>query len=265
MKTPDNPFKLALSRGDLQLGLWVALADAYTAEVVANAGYDWLVLDGEHTPHDLRSLLHSLQAVAAYASHPVVRLPHGEAALIKQVLEIGAQSLLVPMVETVSQARDLVSAMRYPPAGIRGVGAPIARSGRFGDYEDYFSRANETVCLVVQIESATAAANAVEIAAVDGVDGIFIGPADLAASMGLLGQPTHPSVRALIEQTVRAVRASGKSAGVYTSDETVAQAYQAAGANLLTLGADVSLLARASRQLLQRYRGSAAATAASGY
>ncbi len=192
MQTPDNLFKKALAWGEVQIGLWQALADPYAAEICAGSGFDWLLLDGEHAPNDLRSLLGALQSVAPYPTHPVVRVPHGDTALIKQVLDIGATTLLVPMVESAEQATELVRAMRYPPQGVRGVGSAIARSARWSRYPDYLHEANAQVCLLVQVESLAGLQHIEAIAAVDGVDGIFIGPADLAAAMGDLGQPTHP-------------------------------------------------------------------------
>jgi len=193
--TPENGFKLALRSRQLQIGLWLGLADPYAAELCAGSGFDWLLIDGEHAPNDLLTILATLQAVDVYPSQPVVRIPHGDPALIKQILEVGATTLLVPMVESAAQARELVRAMRYPPHGQRGVGSGLARSSRWTRYKNYLQEANERVCLLVQVETVAALAQIEEIAAVDGVDGLFIGPADLAASMGHLGEPTHPQVR----------------------------------------------------------------------
>lgn len=256
MQTPSNIFKQALRRGDTQVGLWLALADPYAAELCAGSGFDWLVLDAEHVPNDLRSLLAALQAVAAYPSHPVVRLPQGDTVLIKQVLELGATTLLVPMVESSAQARELVRAMRYPPHGVRGVGSGIARSSRWNAHADYLHRANDEVCLLVQVETRAALEDVAAIAAVDGVDGVFIGPADLAASMGHLGQLAHPEVVAAVEQGLAAIRATGKAAGVLCMDEALARRYMAAGANFVAVGADTSLLAGATRALAAKFQSS---------
>jgi len=214
MKTPANPFKQAIASPGAQIGLWLGLADPYAAELCATAGFDWLLIDGEHGPNDLRSMLGSLQAVAPYPAHPVLRIPQGDTALIKQVLEIGATTLLVPMVETAEQARALVAATRYPPRGVRGVGSGLARSSRWSDYPRYLHEADDSICLLVQVETASALAQLDEIAAVDGVDGVFIGPADLSASMGHLGNPGHPDVRAAIDHGIARILAAGKAPGI---------------------------------------------------
>lgn len=254
MRTPDNLFKQALARGEFQAGLWLALADPYAAELCAGSGFDWLVLDAEHAPNDLRSLLASLQSVAPYPSHPVVRLPHGDAALIKQVLDLGASTLLVPMVESAEQAQQLVRAMRYPPQGLRGVGSGIARSSRWTRYEDYLQQANSQVCLLVQVETRSALEQVKAIAAVEGVDGVFLGPADLSASMGCLGQPAHPEVVSAIETAIQTIRNAGKAAGILCTDESLARRYIAQGANFVAVGVDTTLLAQSTAALAQKFR-----------
>lgn len=190
MHTPTNSFKQALAQGEAQIGLWLGLADAYTAEILAGTGYDWLLVDGEHAPNDLRSILHQLQAIAsassalppgARASHAVARVPVGDTALIKQYLDIGAQTLLVPMVDTPEQAQQLVRATRYAPEGVRGMGSALARSSRWQAYPRYVHEANQQICLLVQAETVEAMAHLDAIAATPGVDGVFIGPADLSA------------------------------------------------------------------------------------
>jgi 4-hydroxy-2-oxoheptanedioate aldolase len=258
MNTPGNGFKQALARGEPQIGLWLALANPYAAEVVAGAGFDWLTIDGEHVPNTLPTILATLQVLAAYPVHAVVRVPDGNPTFLKQVLELGATTVLVPTVESAEQARELVRAVRYPPQGFRGVGASLARSSRWGRFGDYLARANDSVCLLVQIETRDGAANAAAIAAVDGVDGILIGPSDLAASMGLLGQPTHAEVRALVERTIPAIVACGRAAGIYCADEALARQYLAAGASFVALGADASILAAASSALAARFRAAIA-------
>ena len=277
LQTPPNLFKQALAQGQEQIGLWLGLADPYAAELCAGSGFDWLLIDGEHAPNDLRSVLASLQAIASAASvggtgvsapsHPVVRIPQGETALIKQVLEIGATTLLVPMVESAEQARALVSAMRYPPQGVRGVGSGLARSSRWSAYPNYLQEANERMCLLVQVESAAALAQLESIAAVEGVDGVFIGPADLSASMGYLGQPAHPVVRAAIDQALATIVRAGKAPGILCTDEVLARHYLAMGARFVAVGVDTSLLAQATRSLAARFKaaGPADATHASGY
>ncbi|ALS59479.1 4-hydroxy-2-oxoheptanedioate aldolase [Pandoraea norimbergensis] len=257
MKTPPNAFKQALANRQRQIGLWMGLATPYAAELCAGSGFDWIVIDGEHAPNDLRSTLAALQAVAPYPSHPVVRLPQGDAVLIKQVLEIGATTLLVPMVESADMAAALVSAMRYPPQGTRGVGSGLARSSRWNRYDDYLHAANDTACLLVQVETAEALAQVDAIASVDGVDGVFIGPADLAASMGYLGQATHPDVRKAIEDGIARIRAAGKPAGILCVDETLARHYLDLGVTFIAVGIDTSLLANASRALAAKFADSA--------
>jgi 4-hydroxy-2-oxoheptanedioate aldolase len=262
MHTPDNAFKRALTRGDAQIGLWLGLADPYTAELCATAGFDWLLVDGEHGPNDLRSMLAILQAVAPYPAQPVVRVPQGDAALIKQVLEIGATTLMVPMVESAKQAQALVRAMRYPPAGMRGVGSGLARSSRWSAYPHYLHEANDRLCLLVQVETAAALEQLDAIAAVDGVDGVFIGPADLSASMGHLGQPAHPDVRLAIEQAIARILAAGKAPGILAVDEPLARRYIELGARFVAVGVEATLLARATRELAQRFRQPLATAAA---
>lgn len=258
LPTPANRFKAALREGTPQYGLWLGLADPYAAEACATCGFDWLLLDGEHGPNDLRTLLSTLQAVAPYPGHPIVRIPEGQTALIKQVLEIGAQTLLVPMVESADQARELARAMRYPPLGVRGVGSGLARSSRWGLHPDYLRAANDQVCLLVQVETLAAMAQLPAIAAVDGVDGVFIGPADLCASMGLLGQPTHPEVRAVVEQAIATILAAGKAPGILCPDEALARHYLALGARFVAVGVDTTLLTQSARALARRFRGEAA-------
>ncbi|MEE3216226.1 MAG: HpcH/HpaI aldolase/citrate lyase family protein [Pseudomonadota bacterium] len=243
-----NPFKVAMAEGHHRIGLWLSLGDPYCAEMCASAGFDWLLVDGEHGPNDLRSLLFQLQAVTAAGGHPVVRVVQGKTALIKQVLDIGAQTLLVPMVDTAEQARAIVAATRYPPQGIRGEASPIVRASRWGARTDYLQHANDEVCLLVQAESVTALDNLEAICAVDGVDGVFIGPADLAASMGHLGNACHPEVQAAINTAITRVKHSGKAAGVLTGDPDQARHYLTLGAQFVAVGLDVSLLMQAVRQ-----------------
>jgi 4-hydroxy-2-oxoheptanedioate aldolase len=244
-----NPFKRALREGRTQIGMWLALADPYTAEVCATAGFDWLLIDGEHAPNDIRSILAQLQALAPYPVSPVVRPVSGETALIKQLLDIGTQTLLVPMVESADQARELVAAVRYPPRGVRGVGSGIARVSRWSAIPNYLGRADAEICLLVQIESRAGLERIAEIASVEGVDGLFVGPSDLAASFGHRGNPAHPEMVAAIEGAIAAIRAHGKAAGILTADETFARRCIELGATFVAVGADVTLLASAARGL----------------
>jgi 4-hydroxy-2-oxoheptanedioate aldolase len=255
----NNPFKTALAAHQPQIGLWLSMADPYLAEVSATAGFDWLLIDGEHAPNDLRSTLAALQAVAPYPSQPVVRAVAGDVPLIKQLLDIGAQNLLVPMVDTAEQARALVSATRYPPLGIRGVGSAVGRASRWSARADYLDKADDEVCLLVQAETVTALNNLEAICAVDGVDGVFIGPADLAASMGRRGKPGHPEVQAAIEQAMKTIIASGKAAGTLTSDPALARRYLALGCTFVATGVDVLVYANAVRRMASDFTSSSAA------
>jgi 4-hydroxy-2-oxoheptanedioate aldolase len=264
-----NPFRDALTRKEPLVGLWLSLANAYTAEVCASAGFQWVLIDGEHAPNDVRSVLAQLQAVAPYPVAPVVRAVAGETALIKQLLDIGVPTLLVPMVDTAEQAHALVAATRYPPGGTRGVGAAVARASRWGLRRDYLDAADDEVCLLVQAESTTALDNLEAICAVDGLHGVFIGPADLAASMGHRGNPAHPAVRQAIEAAIGTIVASGKAAGTLAADPALARRYLELGATFVAVGIDVTLLARATRRLAGDFGlgvdGSMVAAAVSAY
>lgn len=249
----SNPFKSSLKER-AQIGLWLSLANAYSAEVCATASYDWLLIDGEHSPNNVQTTLQQLQAVAPYAAQPVVRAVTADVPLIKQLLDIGVQNLLVPMIDTPEQALEMVRATRYPPDGIRGVGAAVARASRWGLNSQYLDQANDDVCLLVQAETRIALGHLDAICAVEGVDGVFIGPADLAASLGHRGNPTHPEVQAAIDNAIRTIVRSGKAAGILTGDVKLAKYYLALGARFVAVGIDVTLLAQSSRKLLQEFR-----------
>ncbi len=263
-KTPVNTFKQAMRAGKPQIGLWVSLADAYVAELLAGAGFDWLLLDAEHGPNHVRSILSQLQAVAPYPVSPLVRPVVGETALIKQYLDLGVQTLLIPMVETPEQAAQLVRATRYPPEGVRGVGSGVARASRWNLYGNYLNEADEQICLLVQVETASAAARLKEIVAVPGIDGVFFGPADLSASMGHRGNPGHPEVQKVIEDGIATVRAAGKAPGILTVDQTLARRYLELGALFVAVGVDTTLLGRASRELAAKFKGGTAAAPTPG-
>lgn len=254
MDMPHNHFKTALQAGQLQYGLWLGLGEAFSAEVCAGAGFDWLLIDAEHGPNDLRSILIQLQAIAPYHSRPVVRPPQGDQVLIKQLLETGIQTLLIPMVESAQQARDLVAAMRYPPAGVRGVGSALARASRWGRVPDYAQAADAQMCLLVQVETRAGYEVLDEIAAVEGVDGVFFGAADLAASYGYLGESYRPEIVDLIERGLQRVRAAGKSGGVLCADKALNARFAAAGAGFIAVGVDSMLLSAATSALLHDYR-----------
>lgn len=264
MDMPINRFKQRLGSGSAQIGLWLGLADATCAELAANAGFDWLLLDGEHAPNDLRGLLAQLQAIAPYPGQPIIRPPVGDAVLIKQLLDIGAQTLLVPMVESAEQAADLVSAMHYPPKGIRGVGSALARASRWNSIPDYLNQADAQMCLLVQIENLQGLANLDAIAAVEGVDGVFIGPADLSASMGHRGNPGHPEVQAAIEDAIVRIQKAGKAAGILSADEQLARRYIELGAAFVAVGVDTTVLMRGLQTLAAAFKDAPAPTSAGG-
>lgn len=229
------------------IGGWVCSGSPVAAEITASSGLDWILLDGEHSPIGLESTAELLRAIAPYPATPVVRVPALDTALIKQFLDLGAQNIIVPMVDTRQMAEQASATMFYPPRGVRGVGSALARSARWNGVENYLTRAHELVSLTVQIESATAAENAAEIAAVDGVDAVFVGPSDLAASMGHLGQQTHPEVLAAVDTVFQAVKAAGKRVGVNAFDPAQAQKYADAGADFIAVTSDVTVLAQGMR------------------
>ena len=264
MDMPVNHFKQRLRSGEPQIGLWLGLADAYCAELAANAGFDWLLIDGEHAPNDLRGMLSQLQAVAPYPGHAVIRPVIGDTALIKQVLDIGAQTLLVPMVENAEQARQLVKAIHYPPTGIRGVGSALARASRWNSIPGYLDHADEQICLLVQIENREGLANLEAIAAVDGVDGVFIGPADLSAAMGHRGNPGHPEVQAAIEQAIVQIQKAGKAAGILSADEKLARRYIELGAAFVAVGVDTTVLMRGLQALASKFKDTTAVESVGG-
>lgn len=257
MQLPANPFKAALRDGRRQIGLWLGLASPYSAELLAGAGFDWLLIDGEHAPNELRDVLLQLQAVAPYPCHPVVRAASNDPVRIKQLLDIGAQTLMLPMVQNADEAARAVAATRYPPRGVRGVGSALARASRWNRVPDYLTRADDEICVLAQVETRQALAALEGIAATDGVDGVFIGPADLAADMGHPGRPDHPEVRAAMDDAIRRIRAQGKAAGILMADEAEARRLLALGAGFIAVGVDTTLLARRAEALAAAFRDEA--------
>lgn len=254
MPAPVNRFKAALATTDRPLiGLWMAMANPFTAEILGECGYDWLVIDGEHAPNTLPTMMAQLQALAPSAAAPVVRVPIGETWVIKQVLDLGAQSILVPMVESGDQAAALVRAVRYPPQGVRGVGASFARAGRFGAIPDYVVTANAQIALILQVETAAGIAAIDAIAATEGVDGVFIGPSDLAADMGHPGQPSAAPVQKAIRHGLARIRAAGKAAGIMSVDEAAVRRYIDWGATFAAVGGDVGVFRAAAQALRARF------------
>ena len=253
MDLPQNPFKRALKAGKPQIGLWSSLSSNYSVEVIAGAGFDWILLDCEHSPNDLESLLTQLQAAAPYPAHPVVRVPWNDMVNIKRVLDVGAQSLLIPYVSTAEEAKAAVAHTRYPPAGVRGV-AGTTRATRFGRVKDYAKRAHEEICVLVQVETQAAIDNIEAICAIDGVDGVFIGPADLHASLGYTGEIANPKVKPVIDEAIRRIRKAGKAPGILTPNEADAKHWLGCGGLFVAVGADVGILARGAEALAAKFK-----------
>ena len=253
MELPQNSFKRALSAGRPQIGLWSSLSSSYSVEVIAGAGFDWILLDTEHSPADLENLLTQLQAAAPYPSHAVVRVPWNDMVTMKRVLDIGAQSLLVPYVSTDEEAKKAVSYTRYPPAGVRGV-AGTTRATRFGRVKDYAKRAHQEICVLVQVETQAALDNIEAICGIEGIDGVFIGPADLHASMGYPGEIANPKVKPLIDDAIRRICKCGRAPGILTPSEGDARHWLECGALFVAVGADVGILARGAEALAAKFK-----------
>ena len=253
MDLPRNNFKHAIRAGQQQIGLWVALANAYSAEIVAGAGFDWLLIDGEHSPNDPITVMPQLQAAAPFPVSTIVRPAWNEKVLIKRYLDVGAQSLLIPYVQSGEEAAAAVAAIRYPPRGIRGV-AGVTRASSFGRVRDYAKRAEEELCLLVQIETREGLDNLEAITRVDGVDGVFIGPADLAAGLGHLADITHAEVQSAIKDAIARIKACGKPAGILSPDEVQVRRYIEWGTTFTAVGLDAALLARESEKLAAKFK-----------
>ncbi|HPU03798.1 MAG TPA: HpcH/HpaI aldolase/citrate lyase family protein [Rhodoglobus sp.] len=235
------------------VGVWVCSGSPTVAEICAGSGVDWVLIDSEHAPNGLESILAQLHAVQGYPATPVVRTPHGDPNLIKQYLDLGVQNLLVPMVNTAADAEQLVRAVRYPPLGMRGVGSALARASRWNRVDNYLHRAGEFISLFVQVETGAAVGNIDEILSVDGIDGVFVGPSDLAASMGLLGQQDHPDVVAAVEHVIARARQAGRPVGVNAFAPALAERYIDGGIDFILVAADVSLLARSTEEIAARF------------
>ena len=253
MDLPRNAFKHAIAAGQLQIGLWCSLSSHYATELVAGSGFDWILLDTEHSPNDLESVLQQLQATAPYPAHPVVRVPWNDMVTIKRYLDIGAQSLLIPYVQNAEEAKAAVTYTRYPPGGVRGV-AGATRATRFGRVKDYAKRAHEEICVLVQVETQTALDSLEKIAAVDGVDGVFIGPADLHASLGYTGETNNPKVMPVIDDAIRRIRKCGKAPGILTGVEADARRWIECGGLFVAVGADTGVLARVTEALAAKFK-----------
>lgn len=253
MPAPQNAFKKTLLAGQRSIGCWMGFCDPYIAEVTARSGFDWVLIDGEHAPNDLASITRQLQVVSPHTS-PIVRLPMAEPWLIKQVLDAGAQTLLIPMVNSAEQARAIVRAMRYPPDGIRGMGHVLGRASNFGRIPGYSADAAAQLCLIVQIETRAAVDALDEIMAVDGVDGVFVGPADLACDMGYTNDMNAPEMQQVVADTLRRIKAAGKPAGIIDFPDVAIDQHFANGAQFVAVGADVVLLARNLADLASKWR-----------
>lgn len=253
MDLPPNRFKRKLAARSRQIGFWLTLGNAYSAEAVAGAGFDWLLIDMEHSPADLETVLAQLQAIAPYDTAAVVRPPFNDPVIIKRLLDIGAQSLLIPYVQTVDEAENAVAAITYPPRGIRGVSA-TTRASRFGRVPHYGKRAEMELCVIAQIETVAALDELDAIVTTEGVDGVFFGPGDLAASMGHIGEPAHPAVNSAILDGIRRAHATGCAAGLLTADFDFADECLKAGAIFVAVGVDANVLARASDGLVAHFK-----------
>ena len=253
MQTSGNPFKQALAERRTQIGLWCSLCSNLAAEVIAGAGFDWLLIDMEHAPTELTTLVGQLQAMSGGTATPVVRPQWNDMVQIKRILDAGANSLLVPYVQNADEARAAVAATRYPPQGVRGV-ASIHRGNRFARDKGYTQRANSEICVMVQVETTTALDHLEAIAAVEGVDAVFIGPSDLAASLGHLGNASHLEVRSTIESALKRIHAAGKPSAILTAVEADARLWLECGATAVAVGSDLSLLSRQSEELASRFK-----------
>ena len=246
-----NPFKHALKSGRLQVGLWHSLSSHLVAEILADAGFDWILLDTEHAPNELPMVLSELQALSGGTAHAVVRPAWNDPVIIKRLLDIGAQSLLIPCVE---KAKRAVLSTRYPPQGFRGF-ASQARASRYGRIKGYHAAANAEICLLLQVETSRGLENLEKIASVEGVDGVFIGPGDLSAALGYLGQPTHPEVIKIIDDMIPRIKNAGCAPGILTGDAELAQHYIDLGCLFAAVGSDIGLLARGADQLAAKFKG----------
>lgn len=254
MELKTNAFKAAIARGERQIGLWSSLCSPLVAEIIGGAGFDWILIDTEHSPNELPDVVAQLQALATSPATPIVRPAWNDPVLIKRILDGGAQSLLLPFVQNVEEAKAAVAATRYPPHGIRGV-TTSGRGGGFGRIKDYLKKAPGEICVLVQIETREALADLEGIAGVEGVDGVFIGPADLSASMGHLGDQAHPEVQDAIRDAVTRLKKLGKPAGILTGVEEQARRYIEWGYTFVAVGADLGLLARNAEALAGRFKG----------
>jgi 4-hydroxy-2-oxoheptanedioate aldolase len=260
-RIPRNQFKEKRSGKQATYGLWLGIPDTSVAEMMAGAGFDWLVVDHEHGPYEIRDVLAHLQAMAPYSVAPIVRPVDGNRALLKKLCDIGVQTFLVPMIDTAQEAVAVVEAVKYPPAGCRGLGTSMARAARWNSVSGYIGQADNEMCVIVQVESVRALKNIDEIAAVDGVDAVFIGPSDLSASLGYGGDVSHPDDVSAVSDALRRIRRADKFAGLLCLDESRVSDYVDAGANFIGIGVDTLLIGNAARSLAVRFNGGDGSTA----
>jgi len=253
MEIRKNKIKAFFREGKSTVGIFNGIPETYAAEICAGSGFDWVLIDGEHAPFNLNSILHNHQAMVGHDSGIIVRAPSKDPIFIKQLLDIGVQSLLIPVVETAEEARDLVKAVTYPPNGIRGVGSALSRAAQWKRVPDYFDKVQDEICLILQVETVKGMENIESICAVDGVDSVFIGPADLAASMDMIGKPMDDAVRSEVRRGLKIIKESGKVAGVMAVKDSTIGEYREAGATFIAVGVDLILLAKAASDLAQQY------------
>jgi len=249
-----NAFRSGLESGTTQFGVWLGIPDNSVAEIMAGAGFDWLLIDHEHGAFDLRSIMTHLQAMAPYDVAPIVRPVDGDPALLKKLCDIGAQSFIVPMIDTAEQAQEVVSAVKFPPEGRRGLGTSLARASRWNTVSKYAQHANEEMCVIVQAETVEAIGNLEAIANTDGIDGVFIGPSDLSASMGHVGNVSHPDVVETVSDAMRTIRSAGKHAGLLCLDDSMVSHFVECGANFVGVAVDTLLLGNSARSLAAKYK-----------
>lgn len=253
MDLPVNRFKRAIKARQQQIGFWCSLASNISIEILAGSGFDWLLIDTEHSPNELPMVYSQLQAMMENTTHPIVRPAWNDMILIKRFLDAGVQSFLVPTIQSAEEAEQAVAYTRYPPDGVRGF-AVATRASRFGRVKNYHAQAAQEICVLVQIETRRGLDNLEEIARVEGVDGVFIGPGDLSAGIGYLGDQGNPEVQRVIKDAIKRITAAGNIAGILTPDEKLARDYIAAGCVFTAVGSDSGLLARGSEQIAQRFK-----------
>jgi len=253
MELPVNKFKQAIKAGRPQIGIWSSLCSNISAEVLSDAGFDWVLLDTEHSPNELPLVQNQLDAMIGSTAEPIVRPAWNDTVLIKRYLDIGARTLLLPYVQNADEARRAVAATRYPPQGVRGVSG-CTRANRYGRIKDYFKRVHDEMCVLVQVETRAAMSELEAIAAVEGVDGVFIGPNDLAADMGYLGNWQHPEVWKAMEDAARRIRKAGKAPGILVGEADGKRCLDL-GYLFVAVGSDLVMLARGTEALAAKFRG----------